>query len=148
MDTPSDHTEKREPTERELLEELIVKHEPDAYGMHDFDITGPLDPRRLNCIAKVIVTHSTNVLLFIRPITDTLENYNTSISNQTFGPELIHQTDYVAIQLQLAALQTTPKPIRKCMYLVKPQARISHHYVCTLLYDRHFVEWHKSEARF
>jgi len=180
-----------------LLEALLAKHLPNALSMRDLEETGiagahrgtPPETDRHRSL-KIVETKSERVLLFIREIRDTLESYNNSITNQTFGPELIHQTDFTAIQLQLASFQLRPfladeckshrpenfenpqnprfaestatharqqgsapsnnqpqESIRKCVYLLKLRDGKTYHYVCTLMLDKYFLAWYRSEKR-
>lgn len=103
---------------------------------------------------KVIETSREEILLFIKEIKVSIETFRTIISQQTFGPDLIHQNDFIAIQKQLSARNKKPiqddeeeeeekvkKPINRCIYMVRSAETGLYYHECTLVYDRYFIDW-------
>jgi len=169
-------TESEQP---ELLEVLLGKHLSDIHSVQDLHASRP--PER-NVSLKIVVTRTEQVLVFIREIHGTLENYNTIVSNQTFGPELVQQADFTAIQLELersaeavarrqlgnlrgdslpsdhnmvrnacpevppnVTSLLTPSITKRCLYIIRLRDTGIHNYICSVMYDKRFLSWYKSE---
>jgi len=108
---------------------------------------------------KLIETPREEILLFIKEIKLSIETFRTMISQQTFGPDLIHQNDFIAIQKQLSrrnkkstqddnggAEEKVKKIMNRCIYIVRSETGLYYH-ECTLLYDMYFIEWFERGCR-
>ena len=86
---------------------------------------------------KTITTPEGEILIFIRAIDMKLDDYYSTISAQTFGPEPIQQADFLSIQRQLNAM----KGPLKCLYIIHSTVSGGYYLGCTVIHDKLALNW-------
>lgn len=100
------------------------------------EVLRELQPPSPSIRLLVLRVGSESVLVFVRRIEIGLGAYNTGISKDTLGPELIHRTDLICI---LKTLRQSN--VKKCMYVIHSLEDQAFTVGYDILYDERLLQW-------